>query len=77
MRAEEGDGVLERRQVFFLRVEGDTYRRGDEAHTLKLYALDVLVPIVEAAGFAVEVHDTYPGWPPLPGWRVIVATAAP
>ena len=75
MRAEEKNGVLRRRQTFFVKVSGDIYRRGGETHTLNLYDLEELVPIVEGAGFDVEVHDTYPGWLPLVGWKVIVARA--
>jgi SAM-dependent methyltransferase len=76
MRAEERDGrTLERRHTFFVRTAGGMYRREDETHVLNLYDLGVLIPIVEGAGFTVEVHDTYPGWPPLPGWNVVVAKA--
>jgi SAM-dependent methyltransferase len=76
---ESDDGRrLDRFVTIFRRTETGSYERTDEHHVLRLYEPAMLVAGLEAAGFAVEVLDSY-GAPtpstPAAGWVVILARA--
>jgi SAM-dependent methyltransferase len=80
MHAVESDDArrLDRFVTIFRRTETGSYERTDEHHVLRLYEPAMLVAGLEAAGFAVEVLDSY-GAPtpstPAAGWVVIFARA--
>jgi SAM-dependent methyltransferase len=71
MHSVEHDGTLEREITIFVR-DGETYRRVDERHVLRLYAEEDVTHVLEAAGFNVEVRTGYAGAADFPGWRVFV-----
>jgi SAM-dependent methyltransferase len=76
---ESDDGRrLDRFVTIFRRGETGSYERTDEHHVLRLYEPAMLVVTLEAAGFAVDVLDSY-GVPtsstPAAGWVVILARA--
>ena len=72
MHSIEHDGILEREITIFVR-EGDTYRRVDEHHVLRLYPEAEVVAALEDAGFQVKVRGGYAAPAEFPGWRVFVA----
>jgi SAM-dependent methyltransferase len=80
MHAVESDDArrLDRFVTIFRRTETGSYERTDEHHVLRLYEPAMLVTRLEAAGFGVEVLDSY-GTPtpstPAAGWVVILARA--
>jgi SAM-dependent methyltransferase len=58
-RAEERYGVLTRRLTVFRKTKTALWRRSDEVHRLRLYAVDDVVAMLEAAGFAVRVYEDW------------------
>jgi SAM-dependent methyltransferase len=72
MHSVEHDGTLVREITIFVR-EGETYRRVDERHVLRLYPEAEVVDALEAAGFSVKVRGGYADPAEFPGWRVYVA----
>jgi SAM-dependent methyltransferase len=71
MHSIEHDGILEREITIFIRT-GDTYRRVDEHHVLRLYPEADVVAALEDAGFQVKVRGGYADPAEFPGWRVFV-----
>jgi SAM-dependent methyltransferase len=80
MHARESDdhATLDRNITIFTRMRGDTYRRTDERHVLRLFKPEDVVDVLQAAGFDVEVRDHYDAASspstPASGWIVAVAT---
>jgi SAM-dependent methyltransferase len=72
VRLTEHDDVLERAITIFVR-EGDTYRRVDEHHVLRLYNADAVEQLLRDAGLDVEVRDGYDQPALFPGWKVFVS----
>jgi SAM-dependent methyltransferase len=63
---------LERFITMFVR-DGDSYRRVEEHHVLKLYPEAVVEQILHDAGFAYDVLAGYAGPVDFSGWKVFVA----
>ena len=81
MHAVEHDDArrLDRSVTIFRRRDDGAYDRTDEHHVLALYDPATLTAMLDAAGFSVEVLDSYgaptPSTPPA-GWVVVLARAA-
>jgi SAM-dependent methyltransferase len=66
-------GHLTRRIETFVPV-GALHRRANETHRLVLFPPTEVAAALDRAGFSVERLDTYPGFPPLPGWTCFAAS---
>jgi hypothetical protein len=60
--------------VIYTRDDDASFTRVDERHELQLYAPSDVVAALEATGLNVETHDSYDALPPLPGWKVFIAS---
>jgi SAM-dependent methyltransferase len=74
MHSVEHNGTLTREIVIYTCNADGTFARVDERHELRLYEPIDVVAALEAAGLAVAVRDTYDTLPPLPGWKVFIAS---
>ena len=74
MHSVEADGSLTREIVIYTHIADGTFARIDETHELRLYEPADVIAALEAAGFAVEMRDTYDNLPPLQGWNVFIAS---
>lgn len=75
---ESGDGTrLDRVITIFSRVDGDTYRRVDEHHVLRLYQTQDVLDVLAAAGLDGQALPAYGGQAtqstPGGGWSVFLA----
>jgi SAM-dependent methyltransferase len=71
------DGLTLTRHITLFRHIGETYRRSDETHTLRLYDPDEVVEQLGTAGFSVTPREGYGDTPMGPGWKVFVAHLRP
>ena len=82
MRAtESGDGTrLDRAVTIFTQVDGDSYRRTDEHHVLRLYEPDAVLSVLSAAGLEGQALPAYgeavTRSTPASGWSVFMARKA-
>lgn len=65
--------TLTRQISCFLPVEGDTYRRVHEVHTVQLYRPDTVLSALGEAGLNAEVLPGYEGAPTKTGWYTYLA----
>lgn len=76
MHSVEHEGTLERKITIFVRA-GETYRRVDEHHVLRLYPEAEAAAALESVGFQVEIRGGYADPAQFPGWRVFVGMRRP
>ena len=71
-RATESGDTLTREIITFIRT-GDTYRRADERHVLRLYRPADIVPALETAGFQATALSAYGNFTLPAGWHPFLA----